>query len=276
MMSAAFHSFKVGNMDCTILLDGASLMGVRRVVKGFPDATESDYRQAYENIGLSLDEADLAFNILILKIGDETILVDAGEAGKPYGGLLPESMKLAGIDPESITLVIITHSHGDHVLGLLTDDNNPVFPRAKYVMSKIEMDYWKTCLDDALPEHRTIVNMLEKKDIRLIEMNEEIVPGVTAIPLAGHTPGQIGLQIESEGEQLFHLADMLHIPIQFAHPEWSSRFDTDTAISVPTRHKILNELANTKSPVLFYHLTFPGIGYVEKTDDRLVWKALLI
>lgn len=275
-MSAKKYSFQVGNIACTVLLDGASIIGKNKIVERFPEATEADYRQAYADIGLSLDEADSSFNILMIKIGEETILVDAGEAGKPNGGDLLESMRLANIEPNAITLVVLTHSHGDHVLGLLSDDNQAVFPNASYIISKEEMLFWQTRIDNNLADQRPIITMMKEKGLRLIDMNEQITQGLTAVPIIGHTPGQIALLIESENEKLLHLADLLHSPMQFAHPEWSAYFDADTNTSVPTRRDALKYAAAENIQAFFYHLTFPGLGRVKHAEKGFTWDALEI
>ena len=270
-MTAKSYSFQVGKFFCMALLDGASILGTQGILKRYPDATEADYRQAYASIGLLLEEADTSFNILLVKTGRETILIDVGQGGRPRGGHLPESMRLAGISPEEVTLVIITHAHGDHVLGLLTPDNQAVFPNATYVMSQKEMVFWQKDLDaaDAL-----IMDLMKSKGLRLIAMDEQIVEGISAVPLDGHTDGQIGILLESDGEKLLHLADALHIPIQFAHLEWSPTFDADTNRSVPTRRAALQRSANENLLTLFYHLTFPGLGRVKQGDNGFVWEGV--
>jgi glyoxylase-like metal-dependent hydrolase (beta-lactamase superfamily II) len=239
------------------------------MLKRFKEKSEAEYRQAYADIGLSLDEADDSFNVLLVKAGEETVLVDSGEAGKPYGGLVLESMKLAGVTPQDVTRVVITHSHGDHVLGLLTNDNQPTFPNATYVMSKEEVVYWRERIDDS---QRPILAMMEERGLKLIDMDAPIVPGVRAVPIPGHTPGQIAVLFDSEGQQLIQLADMLHSPMQFAHPDWSPVFDADTAVSVPTRRNMLRQVAVENMQALFYHLTFPGLGRVRRASVGFGWR----
>lgn len=273
-MIARYYPFNIGQINCIALLDDASVLGVDRFVKRFPDGSEAEYRRAYEAIGLWLDQADNSFNILLARIGNETVLVDAGEGGRPYGGHLTESLRLVGLSPDAITLVVITHSHGDHVLGLLGDDNQPVFPNASYVISREEIAFWRDQIAGEAADHRAILEMIEARGLRLIEMDEQIVPGLAAVPLAGHTPGQIGVLLESDGERLLHLADLLHSPMQFAHPEWSPRFDVDTSVSVPTRRAALGRAADEEMLTLFYHLTFPGLGRVQRAADGFVWKPL--
>jgi glyoxylase-like metal-dependent hydrolase (beta-lactamase superfamily II) len=273
-MNTKTYSFTVGQVECMVLLDGASLLGTDRFLRRYPDASEAEYRQAYADIGLSFDLADTSFNILLAKIGAETVLIDAGEGGRPNGGQLLESMRLVNVAPEAITLVVITHAHGDHVLGLLTDDRQPVFPHATYVLSKPEMVFWQSRIADGASDQRAIVDMMQQQGLRLIEMDEQIIPGMRAVPIPGHTPGHIAVVIESEQEQLIHMADLLHVPIQFAHPEWSPTFDADTSLSVPTRQAALERVANHKMLVLFYHLTFPGLGWVTRATKDFAWEPL--
>jgi len=88
------------------------------------------------------------------------------------------------------------------VLGLLSDENEPVFPHATYVISKDEMAFWQARIDDGTADHRPIVAMMQARGLRLIDMDERIIPGMTAVPIPGHTPGQIAVLIESDDEQL--------------------------------------------------------------------------
>jgi glyoxylase-like metal-dependent hydrolase (beta-lactamase superfamily II) len=270
---AKYYSFQVGSVSCTVLLDDATMIGKDRLLKRFPHGTEAEYRQAYADIGLTLDEADSSFNILVMKIGGETVLVDTGEGGKPNGGLLPESLRLAGIKPEEITLIVLTHADRDHVLGLLTDDHQPAFPNAAYVLSKKEMEHWQSQIT---ADQLLMVSMMYQKGLRLIDMDEQILPGLTAVPLPGHTPGHIGLLLESDGEKLLHLADLMHSPMQFAHPDWSPRYDVDPLRSIVTRRSALARAADESVLTLFYHLTFPGLGWVKITEKGFRWEATAI
>ena len=258
------YRFMVGQIACTVLLDGASLLGVERVLRRFRDATEADYRRAYADIGLSLDAADTSLNILLARVGAHTVLVDTGEAGRPNGGLLPQSMREAGIAPDEVTLVVITHADGDHVQGALRDDGTPAFPNATFVISQPELAHWQRRIHAGNVDHGAVLGLMQRQGLRVIEPDEQIIPGMTAVPLPGHTPGHIGVLFASEGASLLVLSDLLHTPMQFAHAEWSSSFDLDTTRSVPTRRAALQRAADEGALALFYHLTFPGLGYVER------------
>jgi glyoxylase-like metal-dependent hydrolase (beta-lactamase superfamily II) len=149
-----------------------------------------------------------------------------------------------------------------------------VFPNATYVLSKPEMTFWQSRIADGAADQRAIVAMMEQQGLRLIDMDEQIIPGMTAIPIPGHTPGHIAVLIASEDQQLIHLADLVHVPIQFAHPEWSPTFDADISISVPTRRAALERAADRKMTALFYHLTFPGLGKITRATKGFAWQPV--
>lgn len=268
------HKATIGDITYSIFLDGAEIISTERFLRRYPQATEADYRDAFAQIGQSLETADSSFNILLAHVDRDIVLVDAGEGGKPAGGELIAQMHHAHISPESVTLIILTHSHGDHVMGLLTNAGKPTFPNARYVLSAKEYAYWQAKIDAGLDAHRPILEMMHKQGLRLIATNEVIINGVTAVPMPGHTPGQIGVLFESKGERLLHMADLLHSPIQFAHPEWSAKFDADISISVPTRQHLLTHVADAQLLTLFYHLTFPGLGYVTQTKTGFTWNPV--
>ncbi|CAG0974088.1 putative quorum-quenching lactonase YtnP [Anaerolineae bacterium] len=273
-MTVQPYSFQVGDVPCLIVLDGASMLGAEGILKRFPDATEADYRQAYQEAGFSLDEAQSCFNILLLRIAGETVLVDAGQGGRPRGGQLPEGLKMAGIDPAEVSLVVLTHAHVDHVWGLVSADNVPVFPNARYVLSEMEMVSWKKRIESSSGDQAPLVELLEDRGFELIPMDAPILPGLSAVSLPGHTPGQIGIVLESRGQSLRHMADLLHSPMQFAHPEWSPTFDVDTRLSVASRRAALAQAAESGVLTMFYHLPFPGLGRVKRVAQGFLWEPL--
>lgn len=268
-MTAKTHNFTIGTIDCTALLDAAVVIGAERALGRFPDLEEADVRQAYGEIGLSLDHAESSMNMLVADMGETRVLVDTGQ-----GEDLLESMKTANITPESINLIVITHVHGDHILGILDADGAAIYPNATYILSKPEMDFWLSRIENGAEAQRPILEMMQSKGLRLIETDEQILPGLTAQPIPGHTPGQIALLLESGDEKLLHLADLLHSPMQFAHPDWSIKFDTDPAQAAATRQTWLQHAAAENLLTFFYHLDFPGLGHIKITDNSFVREAL--
>lgn len=273
MLQVANLTFRLGGIDCTVLLDHQAIIGRERFLRRFPQGDESDYARAFAQMGLSLDLAEDNFNILLIRLPDATVLVDSGEGGKPNGGALLASMAQAGISPGEIDLIVITHSHGDHVQGLLDEAQQPLFPQARYIISREEMAFWQARIQAEDSDHGPIVAMMRQQGQRLIDMDEAILPGLWAVPLPGHTPGHIGLRLESQGETLLHMADLLHSPMQLAQPAWSPKYDRDPSLSVLTRRAALQQAADTGCWTLFYHLGFPGLGRVRHAGDGFTWES---
>lgn len=269
-MHASVYHFNIGTIQCCAILDGVSHIGRQRFLRRFPDGTEADYRTAFAELGLSFDAAQSSLNVLLLKIGQERILIDAGE-GQPVGGLLPANLRVAGVQPEEISQIIITHAHGDHILGLLDAAKNPVFPNARYIITGEELQAWEQRIATKTPEQAAHLEHMRVQGLRLIPMDANILPEIRAVPLAGHTPGHIGLMIESQGQRLLHLADVLHSPIQFVNPAWCAKFDQDRAQATLSRRRALSTAAMDGIHTFFYHLGFPGLGKLTQVGDAFIW-----
>lgn len=264
-MDAQYHRFTIGEVEAFALWDGGNHLGSEGLMRRFPDRDEAALRQAYIEAGAVLDDEVNSLNPLLLRIGGETVLIDTGEGSRPDRGLLPASLALAGIAPEAVTRVIITHTHGDHVQGLLTADGQPTYPNATYLISADELAFWQQRIDAGTADpHRPFLALIQAQGLRVIAMDEPILPGLTAVPLPGHTPGQIGVLVTSGGEQVIHVADALHNRMQFVHPDWSPRFDADTRYSVHTRQTLLAQAADKQRLLMAYHLPFPGLGRVRR------------
>ena len=216
-----------------------------------------------------------AVMVFLVKTGDETILIDTG-MGAPSGergSRLDEGLKQIGVAPEEITVVLITHMHGDHIGGLLKDGEK-AFPSARVLSSKVEHDFW---LDPKSVElfparaggfemARNIFGVYASVS-ETFEFDAEAVPGIRAIDASGHTPGQAAFLLESEGEKLLFWGDIVHAAaLQFPRPDICANFDMDVEGSAAARVRFMEKAAVEKLPVAGAHLPFPGIGSVEKGD----------
>ena len=266
----AVKTFAHGDFSITVLSDGHLTVPTRFLARNVPEA------DIKASLGLTADRVTPPCNVTLVRTPSESILIDVG-AGPHYmpdAGKLAENMDAAGIDRMSITKVVITHAHPDHLWGILDDfDDAPMFANASYVLPQAEWNFWMAeDVASRLPEERQNFapgakrNLSHIKDkLQLVAPGADIVSGVRAIDTSGHTPGHISLEIASGNEALLVLADALtHPTISFAHPEWrpaADHYDADRAVA--TRRRLLGRLASDKSLAIGFHLPFPGVGRVE-------------
>lgn len=168
------------------------------------------------------------------------------------------ALALAGVKPEDISHVVLTHMHGDHIGGLM-QDGAPVFADAQLVVPRAENEYWAANPNDA---YKAKVAPLIGK-ARQIGDGDEVLPGVRAEAAPGHTPGHTTYLIESEGQKLLLTGDSFnHYVWSVQHPEWHVRFDIDKVQAAETRRRVLVRLANERIPFVGYHMPFPALGYI--------------
>jgi len=278
-MTAETFTFYIGTIRCTIIQDGMATPDFSRATQIFSSVPEETFLDAMN--GYHSDERPFkwAYNPMVIETEGQTILVDTGHGAKaqPDNGNLLPNMALAGFEPGDIDTVFITHGHGDHINGLVDDEDELIFPNARCVFNRVEWEHWMgpngvaTQETDYAASLRRVLDPLREK-LTLLEGGEEIAPGVVTLFAPGHTPGHTGLLIESQGEKLLDLVDTLHIEIQLLHPEWSPRFDSQPKVSPVTRREMLQKAADEKLLTRFYHLPFPGLGCVEPEGEAFVWK----
>jgi glyoxylase-like metal-dependent hydrolase (beta-lactamase superfamily II) len=216
------------------------------------------------------------FNPVIVEAGDERILVDTGfgPSGLDNGqGLLANRMAGAGFAPEDITIVALTHFHGDHINGLMTAEGQPAFPNARVVAGQAEWDFWTSdaaksgpAAGNAKAVEAMVVPLRER--ITFLNDGDEIVSGMTARAAFGHTPGMLAFEVGSGEGRVFMAADTFsHFVVSFQRPDWHVRFDMDKQAAAETRRRLATMLASERIAVMGYHLPFPAIGFVEAVGD---------
>ena len=265
---------RLGAFEITALLDGYLELGPDLII-GYDPKIGDPLRAAAFATGPAMRGPVNAF---LLNTGDKLVLIDAGTSDKmgPTLGHLPKALEAAGVTPEQIDAVLITHMHPDHIYGVLTPGGQPMFPNAELLLPEADHAFW---YDDAAlnaaPEMmkgfflgaRQAADAYAKRQT-LFKAGEEVLPGITALAMPGHTPGHSGLRIDSDGQSLLVLADVVHVPaLQFARPEWSVAFDVDPALAAETRKKVLDMASADGVMVAGMHLGFPGFGHVARDGD---------
>ncbi|WP_158589752.1 MBL fold metallo-hydrolase [Gemmobacter lutimaris] len=187
---------------------------------------------------------------LLRRPGAAPVLIDTG-SGALYGdkgGRVLGALAALGLAPEDIGDLVLTHLHGDHCGGLLSD----LYTAARLHVGAVEADYW------AAQDHAASGRVLsENADrIRLVQDGEEIAPGLRVWSLPGHTPGQIGLVIDN---RVAVVGDMLHrADIQLPDPRIATKFDVDPAQAVATRLAALKRIAAEGWAFCAGHARLPG------------------
>jgi glyoxylase-like metal-dependent hydrolase (beta-lactamase superfamily II) len=198
--------------------------------------------------------------------------------GRPLSTDFLERMADAGWPRESVTCVVCTHLHVDHVgWNTMLQDGAwvPTFPKARYLIGRTEFAHWSAQTN---AEMQTILSdsvrpILDAGLVDLVEMDHRLSPEVRLIPTPGHTPGHVSVMIESEGESAVITGDMTHHPCQLAHPDWSPPFDSDRQASAATRGRLFASWADQPVLVIGTHYAAPTAGHVKRDGEAFRFEA---
>jgi glyoxylase-like metal-dependent hydrolase (beta-lactamase superfamily II) len=284
------YRFKVGDFECLAVSDGSLTYAPPQfpppeafLFSNAPGESLASVRRRF-NLPTPWTEWVSSYTCLAVRAGKNLVLVDTGAGSlAPTTGQLIPNLRTAGIAPVDIDTVVITHGHPDHLGGNLAVDGRPAFPKARYVISKVEWDFWTSSqAEQKIGEHSRAIlvgiarrNLLPIKDrLHLVDGEAEIVPGIRAIPAAGHTPGLIALAVSSKKERLLCISDVVLHPVHLEMPEWVAALDIPPEAQAGTRRKILNMASDAKDLVMAFHFPFPGLGRVVPKGKGWQWQPV--
>jgi|SRR5450631_3505855 glyoxylase-like metal-dependent hydrolase (beta-lactamase superfamily II) len=222
------------------------------------------------------------FNAYLIETGGRRLLIDAGAGVHmgPNAGKMPENLVEAGVAPDDVDAIFLTHCHPDHILGIVNADWNAVFPNAELVVPELDEQFWLHSDPSKIDNEyqRAEAERAQKAAApysgrtRTIS-GGEVARGVTMVPLPGHTPGHSGYMVEGGGKRLFLWGDIVHLPtFQPSRPYASLIFDVDQPLARQTRKQTFEQAIADDLEVGGGHLLAPGFARVERagTAYRIV------
>lgn len=281
----AYH-FRIGEIDAYAISDGEGNLGDPMGLM-HPEEERPAMKVALAAAGEPLDRLPLYINLLVLRIGKEVAIIDAGfgEVTNPRLGWLNDGLAQIGVTPADVTAGFLSHAHVDHVDGFVTSSGGPAFPNAAIHALQAEEDFWLGPNPDfskTKRNPRAILGMVENarhKFDALRHQRQPLTPGaalfggaVTVLAAPGHTAGHAIYRIRSGAESLLHISDLAHHQVlMFANPNWRIAFDDRPDAAAATRRKEFSRAAETRERVFGFHLPWPGLGRIVARGEGFSW-----
>jgi glyoxylase-like metal-dependent hydrolase (beta-lactamase superfamily II) len=272
------YALKVGDIDVMVISDG--VLPISPVTLA-TNVAPADLTAWLGDMFLSPEVLDWPLNVAVVRSGGRTILIDSGLGtefpGFPRAGQLAMRLDAAGIDPASVTDVVLTHLHMDHIGGLLVDGlRGRLRPDLRIHLAAAEAEFWeapdfsRTVMPSPVPDvlRTTASRFLDVFRSRLqpFEQEYEVAPGVLVSRTGGHTPGHSIIRLESGGDRLTFAGDAV-FQCGFDKPEWHNGFEHDPEESARVRIRLLTELAASGGQLVASHLPFPSVCRVAAVDN---------
>ncbi|KAI0566867.1 Metallo-beta-lactamase [Gracilaria domingensis] len=309
---SAFN-FRIDSMKATVIYDGPTIFAS----SAFGVADE-DVRRAYDDLFRPSFPFEYSINALVLDHPRGRILIDAGAFNAKelipslpvanLAGRLLRNLKASGINPLSISYVLLTHGHADHVLGLIDDLGRRAFPRAEVIVAEKEHLFWSAMSismpNSGLPQviidqfgqayNKSIIPYQNAGRLKIVDGSGTPLPGIRFIPTPGHSPFHTSIEVTSGRSRVFVVGDAWvstvrcvsahsilekHLrpgrgrspPDQLRNPDWAYLIEYNSTQAIDSRRRLLEEAAVERILVHVYHEQFPGLGNIRAQGSEFDW-----
>lgn len=277
------YAVRIGEIDVLVVSDSVLPLPTTMLAHNADPAVRAAW---LDDMFLPPDAFDWALNAVMVRSGDRTILIDAGlgsdpDLHLPRAGQLIKRLEAAGIDLASVTDLVLTHMHMDHVGGLLVDGVKARLRKDLRIhVAAAEVKFWESpdfsrvAMPPGFPDAlRATAKQFVKEygdQLRQFDQEHEVAPGVVVRRTGGHTPGHSVVRVASGGDALTFAGDAV-FAVGFEHPEWHNGFEHDPEEAARVRVRLLRELAKTGELLVATHMPFPSVGHVAVDGDAFRW-----
>jgi glyoxylase-like metal-dependent hydrolase (beta-lactamase superfamily II) len=277
------YAVRVGEIDVLVVSDGVLPLPTKMLGHNADAASRAAW---LTDMFLPQDAFDWSLNVVVVRSGNQTILIDAGlgldpNLNLPRAGQLIKRLESAGIDLASVTDVVLTHMHMDHIGGLLVEGvKDRLRPDLRIHVAAAEVKFWEApdfthaYMPPGFPDalRATAKRFVEeyRGQLRQFDEEHEVAPGVVVHRTGGHTPGHSVVRLASGGDRLTFAGDAV-FAVGFDHPDWHNGFEHDPEEAARVRVRLLRELAETGEQLVATHLPFPSVGRVAVDGDAFRW-----
>jgi glyoxylase-like metal-dependent hydrolase (beta-lactamase superfamily II) len=273
-----YFRLMLGEFEITPVSDGTVDLPMNKLLSDKPARIEAIL--AKHHLKGMVETSD---NVFVINTGSKLVMVDTG-AGVLFGptlGKFMANLKAAGYQPEQIDEIYLTHMHGDHVGGLVSD-GKIAFPNATVRASKADADFWLSQSNmhkapegnkDTFKGAMASLNpYIQAGKFKTFTGNIELVPGVSAVATPGHTPGHTSYMVESAGQKMMLVGDLVHVAaVQMENPSVTINFDSDKKAAAASRKKAFDAAAKGGYLIGGAHLQFPGVGHLATAGKGYRW-----
>jgi len=280
-----WYRYKVGEFEITVVTDGVNFGPLPDIY--VQNAPKNDVSAQLAAMHYAPDKTSNWYNPIVVNTGSKLVAIDAGggppafQQTKGTLGQYHNNLAAAGIDKNAVDVVILSHSHGDHISGLLDSESKLAFPNAEILMSAVDIKFWSDDTNASrfpdpvkgqFANFKRVWGALNGK-VTQYEGSKELVSGITSMPTPGHTPGHTSFTIASGSDHIIHQVDVTAgMGTLFVQkPDWHFLFDVDGALAEQTRRKFYDMVVADKVRIQGFHFPFPAVGNIEKDSNGYRW-----